>query len=105
MIYALYQYLEADNNEKLAPSLPLINMHKRASFLQRVMQNMQIYHLLVSIVQYIFGPYITPSNDAGLQELNQNIFRLHGPFTIELVHINGTITIHPDPRTTQHMSI
>jgi hypothetical protein len=71
MIYALYQYLEADDNEKLVPSLPLVNMHKCASFLQCVTQ---IYHLLVSIVLYIFGPYSTPSNDAGLQELNQNIF-------------------------------
>jgi hypothetical protein len=35
MIYALYRYLEADNDEKLAPSLPLMNLHKRASFLQR----------------------------------------------------------------------
>jgi hypothetical protein len=74
MIHALYRYLEAGDNEKLVPSLPLIHMHKRASFLQHVTHNTQIYHLLVSIVLYIFGPYITPSNDAGLQQLNQNIF-------------------------------
>ncbi len=74
MIYALYRYLEADDNEKLAPSLPLMNMHKRASFLQRVTQNTQIYHLLVAIVLYIFGAFIIPSNDDGLRELTKNIF-------------------------------
>jgi hypothetical protein len=74
MIYALYRYLEADDNQKLAPSLPLMNVHKRASFLQRVTQNTQIYHLSVAIVLYIFGPFIIPSEDAGLRELTKNIF-------------------------------
>jgi hypothetical protein len=74
MIYALYRYLEADDNEKLAPSLPLMNLHKRASFLQRVTLNTQIYHLSVAIVLYIFGHFITPSNDAGLRQLTKKIF-------------------------------
>jgi hypothetical protein len=29
----------------------------------------------------------------------------YGPFTIELVHINGTVTIRHDPHTTERMSI
>jgi hypothetical protein len=74
MIHALYQYLEVDNNNKLAPSLPLIHIHKRALFLQRVTQDTQIYHLAVSIVLYIFGSFITPSNDAAHQEFTQKIF-------------------------------
>ncbi len=51
-----------------------MNMHKRASFLQRVTQNTQIYHLSVAVVLYIFGAFIIPSNDDGLRELTKNIF-------------------------------
>jgi hypothetical protein len=31
--------------------------------------------------------------------------RKYGPFTIETVHINGTVTIRRDPDTTKRMSI